>query len=151
MSYTVVCLIMKHLWKRSIVQMLNLQKADKENGQHHPNVCLLFWLHWQRMYPFKKPKCGVCVDDDAGLGSLTWPESDWLDPGAGWGCTPVAHWAINVYRISQPSPHSLRKRSPAWEAGAPAHVALSAILSINRLWTPPMPYVLVWRSLVKVT
>ena len=25
------------------------------------------------------------------LHSLIWPESDWLDSGAGWGCTPVVH------------------------------------------------------------
>jgi len=32
-----------------------------------------------------------CVWLVAGLSSLTWPESDRLDSGAGWGCTPVVH------------------------------------------------------------
>ena len=42
-----------------------------------------------------------------GLSSLTWPESDWLDSGAGWGCTLVVHWAINVHGLNQPSTHKL--------------------------------------------
>ena len=36
-----------------------------------------------------------------GEDGLTWPESDWLDSGAAWGCTPVAHWWISVM-LNQP-------------------------------------------------
>ena len=39
-----------------------------------------------------KHTCGVWMV--AGLSSLTWPESDWLD--SGWGCTPVVTCRIAV-------------------------------------------------------
>ena len=49
-------------------------------------------------------ECGMWMM--ASLSSLTWPDSDWLDSGAWWGCTPVSHEAINVHRLNQPSPHT---------------------------------------------
>ena len=55
----------------------------------------------------------------AGLSSLPWPESDWLDSGAWWGCTPVVHWAISVHRLNQPSPHTHSERSATWQHEAP--------------------------------
>ena len=45
----------------------------------------------------------------AGLGSLTWPESDWLDSWVWWGFTPVVHWAISVHRSNQLSSHALKR------------------------------------------
>ena len=47
----------------------------------------------------------VCED---GWVKPTWPESDWLDSGARWGCTHVVHWLINVHSLNQPSPHTLK-------------------------------------------
>ena len=36
----------------------------------------------------------------AGLSCLTWPESDRLDPGAGWGCTALTHALCNQSKAS---------------------------------------------------
>ena len=72
---------------------------------------LLTWP-WNKLQKFGKTLSAylyfilweLCVWMTAGLSSLTWPETDWLDCGAEWGCTPVAHWGISVHRINQPSP-----------------------------------------------
>ena len=48
----------------------------------------------------------VCVCVMVCSSNLTWPESDWLVSGAGWGCTPIVHWKINVHTFNQPSPHT---------------------------------------------
>ena len=65
-----------------------------------------------------------------GLSSLTWPASNWLDSGAGWGCTPVAHWLTNVHGSNPPSPHTHThthththscRRSTSWQHGSPTH------------------------------
>ena len=72
----------------------------------------------------------MCVD----LHSLTWPESDWLDSGAEWGCTPVVHSASNVHRLNQPSTHALR--SPAWQHVTQDYGCLSANPTINRFSNP---------------
>ena len=45
--------------------------------------------------------CGWWLVEAASAGGV------WLDSGAGWGCTPVVHWVISVYRLDQPSPHTL--------------------------------------------
>ena len=60
----------------------------------------------------------------AGSSSRTLPESDWLDSGAGWGCTPVLHWEINIHRSNQQSPDTHSGSSPRWQHGAPGHVSL---------------------------
>ena len=58
-----------------------------------------------------------CVSMMAGSSSLTGPESDWLDSRAGRGGIPVAHRAVSLHMLNQPSPHTLRERSPAWQHG----------------------------------
>ena len=91
---------------------------------------------------FRDP-VGVCVDD----GSFKQPHlaPDSLIGLWGWmSCTPVAYWAISGHRMNQPSPHTLRERSPAWQ-----HVAAPCSI-IYYLRLPP-PWVLVWRSPVKST
>ena len=42
------------------------------------------------------------------------PQSDWLDPGAGWGCTPNGHSLINVHRLTQPSAHTHTHTHTLW-------------------------------------
>ena len=91
--------------------------------------------------------CSVCVWMVAGLSSLVRPRVR-LDSGAGWGCTPVAHWAIS----DQPSPHThTQENSPAWQHGAPGHqVSLSTNLIINRISDTTTLRPFVRRSPVKV-
>ena len=59
-----------------------------------------------------------------GLSSLTWVGRSGLESGAGWGCTPVVHLAINANRINQPSPRTTL-RAPTRQDETPA---LSAAL-----------------------
>ena len=51
------------------------------------------------------------------------PESDWLDSGVGWGCTPVVHGVIMAHRINQPSPHTLRREPLSWQHVTSARLA----------------------------
>ena len=78
------------------------------------------------------------------------PEWDWLDSGAGWGCTPVVHREIHVHRLQWLSPKHTRGDLRAWKRGAPASFVMSANRTINQLLTP-QTCVLVWESPVKAT
>ena len=51
---------------------------------------------------------GLCGWLMAGGSSPTWPDSHWLDSEAGWGCTPVMHWALCT---GETSPHHMHTQT----------------------------------------
>ena len=77
---------------------INWPQKNKKNRNHVPLINCTALCRTLPPYSFWNPHC-VEQWMMAGLSSLTWPESVWLDSVAGWGCTPVAHWVINAQHV----------------------------------------------------
>ena len=94
-----------------------------------------------------------CVWMMAGWSNLPWSKSDLTVGPAWWGCTPVVHWAINVPRCNQPSPHTTHSGRDLlhgnMEHQAMYHYQQTIVVAMNRI-QHRHPASFVWGSPVKV-